>query len=118
MKYVSGAFVNSDMSMYPFNDERILNVIFQRQFENPSCIEIEFIGLKVLKLIPSYDNCTCEIHNAIMTLEDDSIVWCDADDYSGSELIYNSTMIIATSARWRMIDDCMGYEDVYVTKCK
>ena len=34
LKYLSGAFVDEDLAMYPVNDRRILKVAIQRQFEN------------------------------------------------------------------------------------
>ena len=52
MKYVSGAYVEEDLGMYPVNDRRILNVIIQRQYEENSMIEMEFSGMKYLQLKP------------------------------------------------------------------
>ena len=46
MKYVSGAYVEEDLGMYPVNDRRILNVIIQRQYEENYMIEMEFSVLK------------------------------------------------------------------------
>lgn len=42
MKYVSGAYVMDDLSMHPINEKRNISVLIQRQFENPSVIEMEF----------------------------------------------------------------------------
>ena len=50
MHYLSGAYVNENLDMYPVNDRRILRVIIQRQYEEDSMIEMEFQGLKYLKL--------------------------------------------------------------------
>lgn len=46
MKYISGAYVDEELSMLPVNSKRMLSVIIQRQFENPSAIELQFVGLK------------------------------------------------------------------------
>ena len=51
LKYVSGAYIEEDLSMYPLNDKRILNIIIQCQFEDVSMIEMQFIGLKCLRLV-------------------------------------------------------------------
>ena len=59
LKYLSGAYVNEELSMYPINDRRVLNVIIQCQFEDFSMIEMEFEGLKYLKLFPVDDKYTC-----------------------------------------------------------
>ena len=45
MHYLSGAYVNENLDMYPVNDRRILRVIIQRQYEEDSMIEMEFQGL-------------------------------------------------------------------------
>ena len=44
MHYLSGAYVNENLDMYPVNDRRILRVIIQRQYEEDSMIEMEFQG--------------------------------------------------------------------------
>lgn len=52
MNYISGAYVEDSLWMHPLNDRRILRVIIQRQFAEDSMIELEFQGLKYLKLFP------------------------------------------------------------------
>ena len=52
IKYTSGAYVDNDLTMYPVNDLRALKMIIQRQFDNPSAIELEFLGLKYFRLSP------------------------------------------------------------------
>ena len=47
MHYLSGAYVNENLDMYPVNDRRILRVIIQRQYEEDSIIS----GIKILKVI-------------------------------------------------------------------
>ena len=47
MYYLSGAYVNENLDMYPVNDRRILRVIIQRQYEEDSIIS----GIKILKVI-------------------------------------------------------------------
>ena len=51
LKYSSGAYVNNRYEMYPVNDKRILNVAFQCQSEENGMFELEFQGLKYLKII-------------------------------------------------------------------
>ena len=45
IKYISGAYVNEKLSMSPVNSQRILSVIIQRQFEDPSAIEMHLMQL-------------------------------------------------------------------------
>lgn len=114
LKYVSGAFVNNNLSMYPVNDRRLLNVIIQRQFEDKSVIEMEFEGLKYLKLFPADDKYTCEILDSTMVFKDDCIYWCDLGGLSEKDLDnYNGTIICASKFRWRSIDNSLGKEDFF-----
>lgn len=48
LKYSSGAYVNDKYEMYPVNDRRILNVVFQCQREGNGMFEMEFQGLRYL----------------------------------------------------------------------
>ena len=116
MKYLSGAYVNEKLGMYPVNDRRILKVIIQRQFEDISMIEMEFEGLKYLKLFPTDDQYTCEILDSTMILKNDCIYWCDCGGLSETDLDnYSGTMICAWKLRWRSINNRMGQTEFYLS---
>lgn len=113
-KYTSGAYVDENLSMYPVNDQRILKIIIQRQFENLSVIEMEFIGLKHLNMFPVDKKYTCEIHDATMILKDDCIYWCDGGKLTESDLDdYNGTLICAERMQWRVANEYIGKEEIY-----
>lgn len=115
MRYLSGAYVDDDLAMHSVNDKRILNVIIQRQFKNVSMIEMQFIGLKCLKLFPIDEEHTCEILDSTMLLKDDGIYWCDSGDISENDFVdYEGTFICASKLRWRSIENRMGQDDYYV----
>ena len=115
LKYISGAYVDEELSMRPVNSKRILSVIIQRQFENPSVLELQFVGLKYLKLIPE-DECTCEILDASMILKDDRVYWCDRGGLSEEDIdSYTGTTICASKVRWRAVDEFIGDKEIYVT---
>ncbi len=117
MKYLSGAYVNDELSMYPINDRRILKVIVQRQFQGHAMIEMEFEGLQHLQLSPCNDEYTCEILDATMIFVDDYIYWCDNGGITEPDLQnYNGTIICASKFRWRSIDNCMGDSEFYLSK--
>jgi len=117
LKYISGAYVDENLSMYPINDQRVLKIIIQRQFENSSAIELEFIGLKCLKMFPSDENYTCEILDATMILKEDCIYWCDCGGLSEADLeSYTGTMICASKVRWRVADEYIGQKEIYIAK--
>ena len=86
IKYLSGAYVNENLSMYAVNDQRILSVIIQRQYKNNSMFEMEFRGLKYLRLFPIDDQYTCEILDSTMIIKEDCIYWCDCGEMSETDI--------------------------------
>lgn len=116
IKYISGAYVNEKLSMHPVNNQRVLSMIIQRQFENPSVIEMQFMGLKYLKLFPDDENYTCEILDATMILKDDCIYWCDCGEISEEDVeSYTGTTICASRVRWRAADEYIGSKEIYTS---
>lgn len=116
IKYISGAYVNEKLSMSPVNSQRVLCVIIQRQFEDPSAIEMQFAGLKYLKLFPNGENYTCEILDASMIIKEDCIYWCDCGGLSEKDIeSYTGTTICASKVRWRAADEYIGEQEVYVS---
>ena len=117
IKYISGAYVDEELSMFPVNSQRILNVIIQRQFRHPSVIEMQFVGLKYLKLFPCDDDYTCEILDATMILKEDCVYWCDCGGLSEEDIeSYTGTVICASKVRWRAVDEYIGQNEIFVTK--
>ncbi len=115
MRYLSGAYVNERLAMSPINDKRTLRVVFQRQFESNSMIELEFDGLRYLKLYPLDERYTCEILDATIILKNDCVCWCDCGGLKEKDLeSYRGTIICASKLRWRSVDNCMGNRDFYI----
>lgn len=116
IKYISGAYVDKNLSMLPINNQRILSMIIQRQFENPSVIEMQFVGLKHLKLFPNDENYTYEILDITMILKDDYIYWCDCSGLSEEDIEnYTGTTICASKVRWRAVNEYIGSKEIYVS---
>lgn len=114
LKYISGAYVNSDLSMHPVNDRRMLSIIIQRQYEDSPMIELEFEGLKFLSLFPVDDMYTCEILDSSMFFKNGLIYWCDHKILSKTDLeSFEGTMICASKIRWRSIENNMGSAEYY-----
>lgn len=114
IKYISGAYVDEDLSMYPINSERTAKIIFQRQYSNPSAIEMEFIGLSQLSIFPPDDNYTSEIVDATMIRHGDCICWCDCGGLSEMDLNdYRGTLICSSRVRWRTADEYIGQKEIY-----
>ena len=103
LKYISGAYVDENLTMQPINNQRILKVIFQRQHENYSTIEMEFLELVTLNLTPTDEQYTGEIRGATCILKNSCIYWYD-DSNCSVEQEYDGTWICAKKARWRSLD--------------
>lgn len=114
MCYLSGAYVTDKLAMYPINNRRILRVAIQQQYEKRPMIEMEFGGLKKLKLNPNDENHTCEILDATLIMKDGDVYWCDCGGLLETDLEkYEGTLICATSLRWRSVENFMGEGDFY-----
>ena len=114
MHYISGAYVGEGFAMYPLNDRRVLRVVIQRQCAKNAMIEMEFQGLKCLKLAPADEDYTCEILDSTMIIKDGNIYWCDCGDLSEADLgAYEGTLICAAGFRWRSIENHMGEKEFY-----
>ena len=115
MKYNSGAYVANDLSMYPYNKERLLRLIFQRQYDNPAAIEMEVSGLIIMRLsLKDADLYTCEILGATMIMAEDRIYWCDCAGVSEEDLMnYEGILICGSQIRWRPLEERIGKGEVY-----
>lgn len=114
IKYLSGAYVDENLSMKPINTCRTLSVIIQRQFERDSTIELEFSGLKHMNLCPNGEEYTCEILDATMLFTDEGIYWCDCGGVLEQDIKnYRGTVICALNFRWRAIDNALGKDKIY-----
>ena len=77
-------------------------------------IEMEFIGLKILKLFPVDERYTCEILDSTMFMRDGHIFWCDCGSLSDFDVDnYTGTLICASELRWRPIVNHMGENKFY-----
>lgn len=114
LRYISGAHVNNDLSMYPINDRRLLRVVIQRQFKDCPMIELEFQGLQFLKLSPVEDTYTCEIQDCSMFFKNGCVYWADHKNVAETNIdSVEGTVICASKCRWRPIENNMGSADFY-----
>jgi len=103
IQYVSGAFVNTDLSMHAINDCRCLRIAFQRQSTNPFAIELEFSELVRFNLEPAGENYSCEILDVSMFFENNQIFWGDSERFAIERDSYQGTWICSNSARWKLL---------------
>lgn len=116
LSFQNGTFVDDDMTMhFGSAKEKVLSVIFQRQW-NPKTIELQFSGLRQMRLVGWQDNYSCDISSAYLAFHGDLlpgspdrvIIWSDTDWFDVKK-IDNSitepadTYIVANELRWRII---------------
>lgn len=117
IKYVSGGYVGRDYAMNPFNSKRNLCVIFQRQSEESSVIELVFEELIKLNLEPSNGDYDCIIFEASLKRVNGIFYWCEWENFSLSDLDnVNGTWISSNKVKWRVLEDALGEEEIFISK--
>lgn len=112
-KYISGAYVKDNLSMFPINSMRTLRIIIQRQFKENSMIEMKFYGLKKLIMAPADENYTCEILDSELVFKDGLIWWTDGS--VENDEVPKTFLVCAAGLQWRNIDGYMGDKEFYST---
>ena len=100
LNYTSGAYVNSDRSMYPVADIRQVIMCFDSQWCDT--IEMVFEGVTAFNLRPARDNYTADISAASLIVKDASIFFFD-DRIQEWDENYEGTWITAYGLRWRFV---------------
>ncbi len=118
LKYSSGEFVAKNLSMNPINTKRNLSIIFQRQWKDPSVIEIVFEKINKLNLVPVTEDYTGDILGAYMNIVDGVIYWAEWDDFevACTDKYNDCTWISSSHAKWRIADQYLGEDEVYITR--
>ena len=106
LRYISGAYVDSDLWMHPLNDQRLLRMVIQCQSKKHPVIEMEFGGLKYLKLSPVCMDYTCEITDTTMFMKSHCVYWCDSGGLTEHDFEDGcSTIVCSEKLRWRLLDE-------------
>lgn len=112
----TGTYVNSDLSMkVPGELDTNVKVLFQRQYNNPSAMEILFEGVTGIHIIPSPENYDSIIQDAIILKLEDYFYW--ADDYNWHPKKNKNNRInwiAAKKMKWREANDWMGKQNRYI----
>ncbi|MBW3622264.1 MAG: hypothetical protein KY468_02515 [Armatimonadetes bacterium] len=101
----TGHYVDDDMSMTvePWVCARML---LQRQWRNPSAIELLFIGVHDFRMSPPPHNFDASIDEANLVLENGFFCW--EDDCYYPERESSTTHITSKRLFWREADEWMG----------
>jgi hypothetical protein len=82
-----------------------IRFLIQRQFENPSAIELLFEHVTRFNLVPSPENYDSVIFAATLLVQDGTIFWSPEGDWRPEKLNKDqSTWVSARNLRWREVD--------------
>lgn len=111
----TGTYVNEDLSMVvPGVLDTNVKLLFQRQYANPSAIEILFEGVTGIQIIPSPENYDSIIRDAIILKIEDNFYWADNYDWYPKKNADNcNNWISAKQMKWREVSNWMGKQNRY-----
>ena len=101
----TGHWVAPDLSMScPGDLDTNLRVLVQRQFANPSAIELLFEQVTRFNVVPTPENYDSIIYAATILVRDDSVFWSPDEQWSPTMLNRDDhTWVSARQARWREV---------------
>lgn len=99
-------WVSKDLSMScPGNLDNRIRFLIQRQFKNPSAIELLFEEVTRFNLVPTPENYDTIIFEAVLIVREDGIYWSPESGWSiDSSQRDNDTWVSAKKLRWREVD--------------
>ncbi|AHV98795.1 hypothetical protein G5B47_15265 [Paenibacillus sp. 7124] len=112
-------YVDFDLSMSISDklDTRI-RALFQRQWENPSALELLFEEVTRLSITPSTENYDSIIYDGTLLYKAGLFYWADDKNWTpGKETNYGVNWIAAKKVSWREVSQWMGKQQRYgITK--
>ncbi len=100
---------NLSMSVSPELDTNA-RMLFQRQANNPSAIELLFEGVTQFHIVPSVSI----IYDAKLILHNELLYWTDDFDWEpGANRNGTNSWIAAKSLKWRDVSSWMGKQNRY-----
>jgi hypothetical protein len=113
LHYQSGTFVNRDLTMTMIN-QPVLTILFQRMWENPSVVEMEFSEIIEFHLKPVEKQYTTDIPGAKLYLDDEIFYWADWDNWDkNSEYKNTATWVSAKAVKWCTREEFIGGDIFY-----
>ena len=100
LNYISGGYVASNKSMYPFDSKRTITLLVDSQITDP--IEMVFEGVTAMSLHPSGESRTAEILGSSIFMKDGVILFSD-EILSDFDTSHMGTWITSYSLRWRFV---------------
>lgn len=113
MCFSSGSYIQKDLSMYE-NNKPVARFLFQRLWENPSVIEIEFRNIIQINIKPEGENQFTDIMITHLYLDNNIFFWSTRDYEINDDRKDNHTWIAAKFVQWRVCDELLGGNMVYM----
>ncbi|MDF2535373.1 MAG: hypothetical protein K0R18_1532 [Bacillales bacterium] len=102
------SYVNEKLSMGMSSSTNV-RILFQRQFENPSAIELLFERVTQIHMAQPPEGHDSIIYGASLLLEDELFFWADDYSWRPSEIIeYDVSWIASRNLKWRDVSSWMG----------
>ncbi|CAM5190074.1 hypothetical protein [Alishewanella longhuensis] len=107
--------VNEDLSMSCSGAlDTSIKFVVQRQFRNPSCIEMLFEQVTRINIVPSSENYDQIIYEALIGIEDGEFFWSvDSSETPKDRDPREDTWITSKILKWRVADEMLGSELSY-----
>jgi len=100
--------VDEDLSMGMSSGTNV-RILFQRQYENLSAIELVFEGVTQFHLTPPPESYDSIIYDAALILHNGSFYWADDSSWRPDKhLEYEVSWISAKSVMWRDVSSWLG----------
>lgn len=104
----TGAYVSEELSMAMSSGTNV-RMLFQRQYENPSAIELLFEGVVKINITPSPENYDSIILGASLVQQDGVFYWADDSGWTPDTTFpYEVSWISAKCVKWRDVSSWMG----------
>lgn len=107
--------VHEDLSMSCSGDlDTSIKFVVQRQFKNPTCIELLFESVTRINIVPTPENYDQIIYEALIGVEEGELFWAVDSQNNPSNLEPSEdTWIKSKRLKWRVADDKIGKELSY-----
>ncbi|WP_338749483.1 hypothetical protein [Bacillus sp. FJAT-52991] len=109
------SYVDEDLSMGMSTElDTNVRILFQRQFCNPSAIEILFEGVTQFHIVPSPINYDSIIYEAKIILHNGLFYWVDDYEWEPDGVTHGAeNWISSKSLKWRDVSSWMGKQNRY-----
>ena len=111
----TGTYVDEDFSMSVSGElDTNVKMLFQRQYSNPSAIELLFEGVTGIHIIPTPENYDSIIRDATILKCNHNFYWADDSNFHPGKGIENGvSWIAAKKLKWREANNWMGKQNRY-----